>query len=209
LTDGTAQSPRQVYLIDFGSAQTSLTGGTITIVGTYGYMPPEQFGRRALPASDLYALGATLIYLATGQEPSELLQKDMRILFDKRVNLDRDFVDWLKRMTEPSLDLRLDSAQKALEALESAPRRKLTLPITAKPISSEIPIANAMSTIRLAMTYNLFSASLYLLSLVLWNHGGWFLALLAIYYLGNGLFLIASILYANSKEIQHQLAKSS
>ncbi|HBE34384.1 MAG TPA: serine/threonine protein kinase, partial [Cyanobacteria bacterium UBA11368] len=37
--------------------------GTITVVGTYGYMPPEQFGGRAVPASDLYSLGATLIYL--------------------------------------------------------------------------------------------------------------------------------------------------
>ncbi len=27
-------------------------GGTTTVVGTYGYMAPEQFGGRAVPASE-------------------------------------------------------------------------------------------------------------------------------------------------------------
>ena len=42
----------QVYLVDFGSVQTlaAREGGTMTVVGTYGYMPPEQFGDRTVPA---------------------------------------------------------------------------------------------------------------------------------------------------------------
>jgi serine/threonine protein kinase len=50
-----------IYLVDFGSVQNlaNKKGGTITVVGTYGYMPPEQFGGRAKPASDLYSLGTT------------------------------------------------------------------------------------------------------------------------------------------------------
>jgi len=40
----------QVYLVDFGSVQAAASeGGTRTIVGTYGYMAPEQFGERAVP----------------------------------------------------------------------------------------------------------------------------------------------------------------
>ncbi len=39
-------------------AAASEKGTRRTVVGTYGYMPPEQFGERAVPASDLYALGA-------------------------------------------------------------------------------------------------------------------------------------------------------
>lgn len=67
----------QVYLIDFGSVQTALgaEGGTRTVVGTYGYMPPEQFGGRTVTASDLYSLGATLIYLVTGTHPADLPKK--------------------------------------------------------------------------------------------------------------------------------------
>ncbi len=46
LTARSGDSAAQVYLVDFGSVQTlaAREGGTMTIVGTYGYMPPEQFG---------------------------------------------------------------------------------------------------------------------------------------------------------------------
>ena len=37
-----------------------------TVVGTYGYMAPEQFRGTARPASDLFALGGTLLYLLSG-----------------------------------------------------------------------------------------------------------------------------------------------
>lgn len=38
--------PGQVYLIDFGSVRTSVqTSGSMTIVGTFGYMPFEQISR--------------------------------------------------------------------------------------------------------------------------------------------------------------------
>ena len=37
-----------------------------TVIGTYGYMAPEQFRGAAQPASDLYALGATLLFLLAG-----------------------------------------------------------------------------------------------------------------------------------------------
>jgi eukaryotic-like serine/threonine-protein kinase len=40
-----------------------------TIVGTYGYMAPEQFQGAAIPASDSYALGGTLLYLMSGTAP--------------------------------------------------------------------------------------------------------------------------------------------
>ena len=108
----------QVYLVDFGSVQTAASSGTRTVVGTYGYMPLEQFGGQTLPASDLYALGATLIYLATGQHPDQLPQHDMRLLFENRVTLSEHWIDWLKWLTEPSLDRRAPSTKQALEALE-------------------------------------------------------------------------------------------
>lgn len=68
---------KHIYLVDFGAvqAQASVTGVTFTIVGTSGYAPLEQFWGRAVPASDLYALGATLIHLLTGIAPVDLPQK--------------------------------------------------------------------------------------------------------------------------------------
>ncbi len=59
-----------VYLIDFGAVQTanSIPGRSFTVVGTYGYTPMEQFGGQAVPASDLYALGCTLLCLGDRQQ---------------------------------------------------------------------------------------------------------------------------------------------
>jgi hypothetical protein len=116
---GTGFGP--VYLVDFGSVQTlaAKAGSTITIVGTYGYMPPEQFGNRAVPASDLYSLGATLVYLLTGQHPADLPQANQRIQFETATTLSSGFKDWLKRMIAPSLSDRFASAAQALNALET------------------------------------------------------------------------------------------
>ncbi|MEG4277674.1 serine/threonine-protein kinase [Microcoleus sp. MON1_C1] len=110
----------EVYLVDFGSVQTlaAREGSTVTVVGTYGYMPPEQFGGRAVPASDLYGLGATLIYLVTGVHPADLPQKDLRINFEPKIAISSDFVDWLQWMTEPDLNSRLTAADRALKALK-------------------------------------------------------------------------------------------
>lgn len=64
------------FLIDFGVAKqlsgaTRVRGGTK--VGTEGYAPLEQLrGGQAYPASDLYSLGATCLYLMTGLSPDDL-----------------------------------------------------------------------------------------------------------------------------------------
>ena len=92
LSDRSGHNAGQVYLVDFGSVQTIVHSGTKTMVGTYGYMPFEQFGDRCVPASDLYSLGATLIYLATGYPPDQLPQKEGRLLFKNKVNLSDSMV---------------------------------------------------------------------------------------------------------------------
>ena len=61
-------------LVDFGSVceawRPGEKGGS-TIVGTHGYMPPEQYLGQVGATSDLYALGATLLHIASGRSPSE------------------------------------------------------------------------------------------------------------------------------------------
>lgn len=140
LSDRSGHSPGQVYLIDFGSVQVGRQDGTKTIVGTYGYMPLEQFGGQTTPVSDLYALGATLIYLATGEHPADLPQQDMRIGFETRVNLSPPLVDWLKWSTEPNSDRRLRSAKQAIEVLDNPNSTQNRSIVLAQPLNSRVKV---------------------------------------------------------------------
>ncbi|MBH8553924.1 serine/threonine protein kinase [Nostocaceae cyanobacterium CENA357] len=111
----------RIHLVDFGAVQDKAAkeGVTFTVVGTYGYAPMEQFGGRAVPASDLYALGATLIHLLTGIPPAELPQQDLRLQFAERVNLSPSFALWLQKLIEPAPEQRFISARQALDVLKS------------------------------------------------------------------------------------------
>jgi serine/threonine protein kinase len=102
----------QIYLVDFGAVQdrAAKEGATFTVVGTYGYAPMEQFGGRAVPASDLYALGATLIHLLTGTAPADLPQRNLRICFEDQVSLSPNMVSWIEKLTEPAPEQRFKSA---------------------------------------------------------------------------------------------------
>ncbi|MCC5616233.1 serine/threonine protein kinase [Nostoc sp. CHAB 5836] len=142
LGDRSGNSIGQVYLVDFGSVQTVLATetGTRTVVGTYGYMPPEQFGGRTVAASDLYSLGATLIYLVTGTHPADLPQKDFRIQFEQVANVSPSFSNWLKWMTEPSLERRLSSTDQAIAALEKPQWTNLPTLVVGKPDGSKIQL---------------------------------------------------------------------
>ena len=111
-----------VYLVDFGAVQdvyrNTLTRGG-TFVGTLGYMPPEQFSGSVEPASDLYALGATLLFVLTGRSPVDFPQKRLKIEFrDSEVNCSADLADWLEKALEPAIEDRFSSAKVALEALQ-------------------------------------------------------------------------------------------
>jgi len=64
----------QVMLVDFGIAKAHMPGKK-TVAGargvTPGYSPPEQYGIGTDARSDIYALGATMYHLLTGQVPEE------------------------------------------------------------------------------------------------------------------------------------------
>ena len=127
LTERTGNNPGQLYLVDFGGIQAPQQGSTITIVGTYGYMPLEQFGGRAVPASDLYSLGATLVYLATGQHPANLPQKDMRLQFACSANCSPEFICWLEWLIEPDIAKRPPTAAIARARFNQSPTHSAEL----------------------------------------------------------------------------------
>jgi serine/threonine protein kinase len=119
LGDRSGHSIGQVYLVDFGAVQTVHTNNTITVVGTYGYMPPEQFGGRSSPVSDLYSLGATLLYVVTGQQPAELMTDDLQLDFGKISNISTEFEVWIRKMIASVPSQRFASARDAIEALST------------------------------------------------------------------------------------------
>ncbi len=108
-----------VFLVDFGAVQTIDLRGkhTMTVVGTYGYMPPEQFGGRSSPASDLYSLGATLLYLITGNDPAELINNDLELDFGDISNISERLENWLRKILRPIPSQRFGSANEAMNAL--------------------------------------------------------------------------------------------
>ena len=213
LTNRSGNNVGQVYLVDFGSVQAAVSeGGTRTVVGTYGYMPPEQFGGRAVPASDLYGLGTTIIYLASGQHPADLPQQDLRISFENYVSLSPNFIDWLQWITQPSLERRLKSANDALEALESQTLQKKPALVPAKPIDTKVILTkdnnrleiyippkgfsiDLLPTIVFATIWNGFLVNWYSHAISSWSSFGWFMAFFAMGHLGVGIWLILQILF--------------
>lgn len=113
-----------IYLIDFGAVQdeNSVTNITFTVVGTSGYTPLEQFWGKAVPSSDLYALGATLIHLLTGISPTDLHNQDYQINFEEKVNIKPTFKRWLNTLTEIKISQRYPSAREALHGLKNPPK---------------------------------------------------------------------------------------
>ena len=62
----------EILLSDFGIAlvtQSSRLGGTMEVVGTAGYMSPEQIQGKPRPASDQYSLGIVIYEWLTGERP--------------------------------------------------------------------------------------------------------------------------------------------
>ena len=108
-----------IYLIDFGAVQTqkNVTGVTFTVVGTNGYAPLEQYWGKAVPASDLYGLGATLIHLLIGTLPEDLMPQLSSIQSDHKKRIDPVLKQWLERLTHSLPEKRYQSAREALIAL--------------------------------------------------------------------------------------------
>jgi predicted Ser/Thr protein kinase len=112
-------SGNKVYLVDFGAvADPGKTDSGSTVVGTLGYMPQEQLYGKITSASDMYALGATIVFLLTGKEPSELELKNMRLDYHNLIDIPASIQTLLDYMLDPDYNRRLADAKKALAFLE-------------------------------------------------------------------------------------------
>ena len=109
----------KVALVDFGGVlEAARDRGGSTIVGTFGYMAPEQLHGQATPATDIYALGATIVALAGGVEPEDVPRKGLRMNLDKHLPaLDPSLRHALAQMTDPDPEKRPQRARDVVALL--------------------------------------------------------------------------------------------
>jgi serine/threonine-protein kinase len=141
------ETDRKLVLIDFGAVKNqvntvivnvnSQTAFTNFAVGTQGFAPPEQMAMRPVYASDIYAVGATCIYLLTGKSP-KAIEVDVNtgeLLWEKLVKVSPQFAKVLKTMLEVSVRHRYKSAQEVMDALDmTAYADSLAQSLTAAPM---------------------------------------------------------------------------
>lgn len=122
------RSDGRLVLIDFGAAQASHIDddGGSTVIGTTGYMPVEQLSGRAVPATDLYALGATTVHLLSRRHPADLPVEHLTLQFQEYVNISMDLSLYLQKLLEPHVEDRFSSTNGARQALTHLASREFT-----------------------------------------------------------------------------------
>lgn len=121
----------RVVMVDFGIARAlDRNNRKGTMIGTEGYAAPEQFRGIAVPASDIYGLGATLHQLLTcndprGETPFTFNERPIRML-NPAVSAEMEAV--VTRALEYDLQDRWSSAREFKEALLSVPSVARSMP---------------------------------------------------------------------------------
>jgi serine/threonine-protein kinase len=125
-----------VVLVGWGKASV-LTSESGTFIGTVGYSAPEQQEGKPEPASDLYGLGATIVYLLTGNEPDTYFRwgaREYRLYAEDIPHLDPLMVDLINCLTHPDPRERYPNAAAVKQRLEQI----ATIAMPAPPVSSAL-----------------------------------------------------------------------
>lgn len=118
----------KIILIDFGAVKEI---GTMAfdankdevktqIIGTPGYMPPEQNHGKPVYSSDIYALGKTVIFGMTGKSPTEWEIDETEDVnsWNQKIAISEALLKIVNRMTTESLAQRYQHASEVLQDLE-------------------------------------------------------------------------------------------
>ena len=126
--DNLVRTPEgRTALVDLGGVTAPKKAAGSTVVGTLGYMAPEQLYGSAYFSTDLYALGATTLHLATGMEPDALPRKGLAIDVDQAVpHLSLALRYVLKKLLSPEPQQRPQAATALQELLVAAPEASQT-----------------------------------------------------------------------------------
>ena len=123
---------RKIFLIDFGAVkeigttilQSSLPNNSdnlyTQIIGTPGYMSPEQNNGKPLFSSDIYALGKTAIYALTGYSPTEWeqIEIDEAIYWQNNMQISQGLIKIIQQMISPKTSERFLATSQVIEAIQ-------------------------------------------------------------------------------------------
>ncbi len=112
-------SNNRIVVLDFGAVKEIGTAPG-TRIGAEGYCAPEQERGQPLTQSDLYAIGPTLIFLLTGENPFKFYrQKGRSFRFDvaKIPSITTKLKELIDKVTEPLPSDRYQTAKEVATAL--------------------------------------------------------------------------------------------
>ena len=118
----------KMILIDFGAVKeigtlafdTSKQQVKTQIIGTPGYMPPEQNNGKPIYSSDIFALGKTVIFGMTNKSPLEWEEAEASgvTAWNKKIAISEAFLKIVNRMTAGNSSQRYNSAKEVLRDLQ-------------------------------------------------------------------------------------------
>ncbi|BFM39646.1 serine/threonine-protein kinase [Synechocystis sp. LKSZ1] len=117
----------QLFLLDFGAVKQIASGAATPAASTgiysMGFAPPEQMtGGQVYPATDLYALAVTCLYLLTGQTAQTLFDAYHNCWQwrNPQLKVSDDLAQVLDRLLLPTPRDRYQSAEEVLAALQGS-----------------------------------------------------------------------------------------
>ena len=151
----------ELALIDFGSV--GFIDRAATPVGSYGYTAPEQVNGQAVPQSDFFALGSTIVHLLTGEHPYDLgkelgqLQSNWR---DRVPGVSQSFADLIDEAISPFPQERPANTQVILDrlnAIEARGNPPLKPPVEPQPKPSFTwwPIWNKRQMVAISLLFSI------------------------------------------------------
>jgi serine/threonine-protein kinase len=111
----------RITVLDFGAVKAvGVPSGTR--IGAEGYAAPEQAQGRPVTQSDLYAIGPSLIFLITGENPSRLYKKTSqgyRFVLDGYPDIAPSLRQVIDRVTQTRASDRYQTAKELSQALSN------------------------------------------------------------------------------------------
>jgi serine/threonine-protein kinase len=136
-------SDQRLVLIDFGAVRRYPNEGVNAgrCAGTIGFAPLEQLAGEPTPASDIYALGVTCLYLLTDTSPIDLATspKGQNLRWQESVRLSPHFTRVLEKMLAPDLAHRFQTIEDLSRAMDlEAHYDDLKSCLTKEPFADEV-----------------------------------------------------------------------